>query len=74
MFLDETTSAMDEGLEQMLYRVLRTELPDTIVVSVSHRATVRQFHGRQLELVGDGEWRWIDSRRRVDAPRHAAGG
>ena len=57
VFLDETTSAMDAGLEEMLYRVLRTELPETVVVSVSHRASVRQFHNRRLELVGDGEWR-----------------
>jgi putative ATP-binding cassette transporter len=27
------------------------------LVSVSHRATVEQFHARQLELVGGGDWR-----------------
>ena len=57
VFLDESTSAMDEGLELMLYELIRAELPKTILVSVSHRATVEQFHGRHLELVGDGEWR-----------------
>ncbi|MGZ8803522.1 MAG: ATP-binding cassette domain-containing protein, partial [Mycobacterium sp.] len=57
VFLDETTSSMDEGLEQLAYRALRAELPQTVVVSVSHRATVRQFHDRRLELVGDGDWR-----------------
>lgn len=57
VFLDESTSAMDEGLELMLYELLRTELPDAILVSVSHRSTVEQFHGRHLELVGEGEWR-----------------
>jgi putative ATP-binding cassette transporter len=57
VFLDESTSAMDEGLELMLYRLVRAELPDSIVVSVSHRDTVDQHHGRQLELLGDGEWR-----------------
>ena len=57
VFLDESTSAMDEGLELMLYELLRAELPDTIVVSVSHRSTVEQFHDRHLELVGGGEWR-----------------
>jgi putative ATP-binding cassette transporter len=57
VFLDESTSAMDEGLELMLYRLIRDELPDTIVVSVSHRDTVDQHHDRQLELLGDGEWR-----------------
>jgi putative ATP-binding cassette transporter len=48
---------MDEGLELMLYRLIRDELPDTIVVSVSHRDTVDQHHDRQLELLGDGDWR-----------------
>ena len=57
VFLDESTSAMDEGLELMLYELIRTELPDAVLVSVSHRGTVEQFHGRHLELVGDGEWR-----------------
>ena len=50
VFLDESTSAMDEGLELMLYELLRAELPETILVSVSHRATVQPFHDRHLEL------------------------
>jgi putative ATP-binding cassette transporter len=56
VFLDESTSAMDEGLELMLYELMRAELPNTIVVSVSHRSTLEQFHGRHLELVGGGDW------------------
>jgi len=35
---------MDEGLELMLYELVRAELPETILVSVSHRSTVEQFH------------------------------
>jgi putative ATP-binding cassette transporter len=57
VFLDESTSALDEGLEFMLYQLVRTELPDTILVSVSHRTTVEQHHTHELELLGDGEWR-----------------
>ena len=57
VFLDESTSAMDEGLELMLYELIRAEFPDAILVSVSHRSTVEQFHVRHLELVGDGDWR-----------------
>ncbi|BBX16473.1 multidrug ABC transporter ATP-binding protein [Mycolicibacterium duvalii] len=56
VFLDESTSALDEGLELVLYRLVRTELPDTILVSVSHRSTVEQHHTRELKLVGDGDW------------------
>lgn len=57
VFLDESTSALDEGLEYMLYQRVRTQLPDTILVSVSHRTTVEQHHTHQLELLGDGQWR-----------------
>ncbi|BBX92388.1 ABC transporter ATP-binding protein/permease [Mycolicibacterium boenickei] len=57
VFLDESTSALDEGLEYMLYQRVRTELPNTILVSVSHRTTVEQHHTHELELLGDGEWR-----------------
>lgn len=57
VFLDESTSAMDEGLEVTLYERLRAALPDSVIVTVSHRATVHRFHGRRLELVGDAQWR-----------------
>jgi putative ATP-binding cassette transporter len=56
VFFDESTSAMDEGLEAMLYELVRMEVPEVILVSVSHRSTVGQFHGRHLEFVGDGGW------------------
>ncbi len=57
VFLDEATSALDEGLEYALYDLIRTELPNTILVSVSHRSTVEQHHEKHLELLGDGQWR-----------------
>ncbi|MGY4651066.1 vitamin B12/bleomycin/antimicrobial peptide transport system ATP-binding/permease protein [Mycobacterium sp. URHB0021] len=57
VFLDEASSALDEGLEYTCYQLVRTELPDTILVSVSHRSTVEQHHTHQLELLGNGEWR-----------------
>ena len=56
VFLDESTSAMDEGMELMLYQLIRDQLPEAIVVSVSHRDTVVQHHGQQLKLLGDGRW------------------
>jgi len=56
VFLDEATSAVDEALEFLLYNVLRTELPDCIVVSVSHRSTIEQHHHQELALFGDGPW------------------
>jgi putative ATP-binding cassette transporter len=57
VFLDESTSALDEGQEFALYRALRTALPDCIVVSVGHRSTVEQHHDRRLALLGGGQWR-----------------
>ncbi|MCV7229317.1 ABC transporter ATP-binding protein/permease [Mycolicibacterium komossense] len=56
VFLDESTSALDEGLEMLVYQLVRTELPNTILVSVSHRRTVDQHHNKELTLLGDGEW------------------
>jgi len=57
VFLDEATSALDENLESALYRLVRRELPETIVVSVGHRQSVGQHHERQLALLGGGAWR-----------------
>lgn len=57
VFLDEATSAVDEGLEYLLYRLVRENVPECMLVSVSHRSTVDQHHTRRLELLGDGPWR-----------------
>jgi len=57
VFLDEATSALDEGLALALYELLRTELPDTIVVSISHRSSLEAYHEHHLELLGEGAWR-----------------
>ena len=68
VFLDEATSALDEGLEYAVYDLIRTELPDTIVVSVSHRPTVDQYHEQHLELLGEGAWRLGRVEGREPAP------
>ena len=57
VFLDESTSALDVGLEHALYQLLQNELPECIVVSVSHRPAVELFHEQHLELLGGGPWR-----------------
>ena len=56
IFLDESTSALDEGQEFTLYRLLRTRLPKTIMVSVTHRTSVKMHHNCHLRLLGDGRW------------------
>ncbi|RSC25065.1 ABC transporter ATP-binding protein/permease [Pseudomonas putida] len=56
VFLDESTSAMDEGLEHALYSLLRNEMPETLLVSVGHRSTLAGFHSHRLEVDGKGGW------------------
>jgi len=55
-FLDEATSATDEGLEHALYTLLRTELPQCMLVSVGHRSTLDGFHSHRLLLKPGGQW------------------
>ncbi|MEZ5628691.1 MAG: ATP-binding cassette domain-containing protein [Rhodocyclaceae bacterium] len=50
LFLDEATAALDEATETRLYQLLDTRLPDTTVVSVGHRSSLRRFHPRHIEL------------------------
>ncbi|MDC7710359.1 ABC transporter ATP-binding protein/permease [Vogesella indigofera] len=57
IFLDEATSAMDEGLEEALYRLLRTSLPHATLVSVGHRSTLLIHHQFALTLRSGGEWK-----------------
>jgi len=56
VFLDEATSATDEGLEHALYTLLRGELPDSVLVSIGHRSTLDAFHTHRLALDGKGGW------------------
>ena len=57
VFLDEASSAMDEGLEHAMYRLLRKALPKSILVSVGHRSSLLEFHTQELTLLGAGKWR-----------------
>jgi vitamin B12/bleomycin/antimicrobial peptide transport system ATP-binding/permease protein len=54
LFLDEATSAVDEGAETRLYQLVRDRLRGTAVLSVGHRSTLRAFHGRQLVVKPNG--------------------
>lgn len=58
VFLDEASSALDEGLEHTMYRMLRESLPGTTLVSVGHRSSLLSLHSRVLELLGKGKWRF----------------
>ena len=50
IFLDETTSALDEPTEAMLYLTIKHWLPESIIISVGHRCTLQQFHNKQITL------------------------
>lgn len=56
LVLDEATSAIDEPTETKLYQTLIDTLPNTILISVGHRSSLRQFHTRFLDCLGDGRW------------------
>lgn len=56
VFLDESTSALDEGLEDAMYALMRERLPECVVVSVGHRSTVDRHHDTRLLLEGSGRW------------------
>lgn len=52
VFLDESTSALDESNEKVMYSLLREKLPDLIMISVGHRSTITQFHDTIIRLEG----------------------
>jgi putative ATP-binding cassette transporter len=55
LFMDESTSALDEKLEGELYRMMTQRLPNTTIVTIGHRSTLGAFHRRRLDMTeGDG--------------------
>ena len=57
VFLDESTSALDEPREAQAYEILHQLLPQMAVVSVGHRSSLLHCHDKQLVLAGDGYWK-----------------
>ena len=55
-FLDEATASMDEGLEFAMYQLLKQELPQTTLISIGHRSTLKALHQQQLTLQDKGQW------------------
>lgn len=60
VFLDESTSALDEPREAQAYEILHQLLPQMAVVSVGHRSSLLNCHDKQLILAGDGYWKLQD--------------
>jgi putative ATP-binding cassette transporter len=80
VFLDESTSALDEASEQALYRALKQCCPATTVVSVGHRSTLRTLHDKvwsigphgHTEVIRRAEGSGIGPAADVPEARHAA--
>jgi putative ATP-binding cassette transporter len=53
LFLDEATSAMDEGSEAQLYRTLKAYLPTITLISIGHRESLKSLHDREIRLGGN---------------------
>ncbi len=56
VFLDETTAALDEGMEQAMYALIRSRTPQVTIVSVGHRSSLQALHGSGLRLLDEGRW------------------
>ena len=69
VFLDESTSAMDEGLEHALYTLLREQMRSTMLVSVGHRSTLAGFHTHALAVDGNGGWTLSEGSAPQSAPQ-----
>ena len=52
-----STTAESEAQPTAVISGSEAELPETIVVSVSHRPAIEQHHNVHLRLLGGGEWR-----------------
>ena len=51
LFLDESTASLDEAAEATLYKLLKTRLGATTLVSIGHRTALTGFHDRHLVMV-----------------------
>lgn len=52
LYLDEATASLDPDGEADLYRLLRTRLPETTIVSIAHRPEVAAWHEQALLFKG----------------------
>ena len=56
LFMDESSSALDAANETRCYQLIKQSLPDTILISIGHRDSLKGFHRQLLEL-NDETWR-----------------
>ena len=52
LMLDEVTASLDQKSGQMLYDLMVKSLPDTLMISVAHKAEIKQYHTLHADLTG----------------------
>ena len=50
LFMDESSSAIDEGSEAELYSLVKARLPGSSIISIGHRRSLRALHEFRLEI------------------------
>ena len=53
--MDESTSALDEPREKIMYDLIRKRLPNAGIISVGHRSTLFALHDKELNLNGGSQ-------------------
>ena len=67
LFLDESTSALDDKTEAHMYTLLAERLPATTIVSIAHRSTLGAYHRRRLAMAPEGDHFTLQDEARVAA-------
>jgi putative ATP-binding cassette transporter len=62
LLLDESTASLDPAAEETLYRLLKTQLASTTLVSIGHRTALSEFHDRHLVIDIDADGRRLRER------------
>lgn len=50
VFMDESTSFLDMGNEEYLYKIIKTKLPNCSVVSIGHRQSLDAYHDHIIHM------------------------
>ena len=56
VFLDEATSSLDEENESLMYKLVLERSPQTTLLSIGHRMSLRFFHKQHLKLGEGASW------------------
>lgn len=50
LLLDETTASLDLKTEALMYHLLKTKLPSTTILSISHKENLQDLHTQTLKI------------------------